>query len=270
MFGHEVIGAGEPPAFDLRDAASVRKVVRAAHPDFVIHLAGLSFVPHADPTAIYATNAVGSTNLLEAVACEVPNVRKILLASSANVYGNSDGAPIDEATPPSPVNHYSCSKIAMEFMAQTWFRRLPIVIARPFNYTGPGQAEHFLIPKLMTHFVQRAAAIELGNLEVVRDFSDVRLVCDAYARLLGSPVHSIALNVCSGVGRSVGSILDALVDLAGYSPLIRREPEFVRETEVHWLVGNNERLRSVIGPLAFIDFDETLRWMWRAAASNRS
>ncbi len=268
-FGHEVIGAGEPPAFDLRDVDAVRTAVRAARPDFVVHLAGVSFVPHGDPTGIYATNAVGSTHLLDALARDAPNVRKILLASSANVYGNADRVPIDETAAPRPVNHYACSKLAMEFMAQTWFERLPIVIARPFNYTGLGQAEHFLVPKLIKHFVRREPAIELGNLDVVRDFSDVRMVCDAYARLLESPVRSTAVNVCSGVGRSVRALLDSLARISGHEPVIRCDPALVRETEVHQLVGSNVRLRDAIGAPHFVDFDETLRWMWQAAAAGQ-
>lgn len=264
-FGHEVIGAGDPPAFDLRDADAVRRVVRDTRPDYVVHLAGVSFVPHGDPTAIYAVNAVGSVYLLEAVAREAPQVRKILLASSANIYGNAEQFPIDESLPPRPVNHYSCAKLAMEYMAQTWFERMPIVIARPFNYTGRGQAEHFLVPKLITHFARRAPSIHLGNLDVVRDFSDVRMVCDAYSRLLVAPTRSTVVNVCSGVGRSLRSVLDAMERISGHRLSVERDPTLVREAEVRRLVGSNERLRQAIGDLAFVDFDETLRWMWDAA-----
>jgi nucleoside-diphosphate-sugar epimerase len=268
-FGHEVVGAGAPPAFDLRDVDAVRAAVRYIRPDYVVHLAAVSFVPHGDPAAIYAINAVGSTNLLEALSSQAPNVRKVLLASSAYVYGNADRMPIDEATVPRPVNHYSCSKLSMECMARTWFNRLPVVIARPFNYTGPGQAEHFLVPKLIKHFVQRAPEIDLGNLDVVRDFSDVRMTCDAYARLLSAPARSTVINVCSGAGRSVRSLLDSLIHISGHNPIVRREPALIRETEVNQLVGSNERLLNAIGPLNFVDFQQTLSWMWRVAARPR-
>ncbi|MCK7491693.1 MAG: GDP-mannose 4,6-dehydratase [Comamonadaceae bacterium] len=102
-------------------------------------------------------------NLLQAIAEAAPGVRKVLLASSANVYGNTDADPIGEDVPPAPVNHYACSKLAMEFIARTWFDRLPIVITRPFNYTGPGQTEAFLIPKLVAHRAGPAAGAGTGQ-----------------------------------------------------------------------------------------------------------
>jgi nucleoside-diphosphate-sugar epimerase len=185
----------------------------------------------------------------------------VILASSANVYGNADRDPIDEDTPLQPVNHYGCSKLSMEFLARTWFDRLPIVIVRPFNYTGPGQAEHFLVPKLVAHFSRRAPTIHLGNLEVVRDFSDVRMVCDAYTRLLTNPVHSTSVNVCSGDGRSLNWILDELERYCGHRPKLLSDPALIRPVDVYRLVGSNLKLRASIGELRHIDFSATLKWM---------
>jgi nucleoside-diphosphate-sugar epimerase len=142
---------------------------------------------------MYAANTVGTSSLLEAVARTLPEVRKVLPASSAHVYGDADADPIDENVPPMPVNHCACSKLAMEPIARTWVDRLPIVIARPFNYTGPGQTEGFLIPKLEAHYAGRRPVLEPGNIEVERDFSDVRMVADAYARLLGSDATGVVV-----------------------------------------------------------------------------
>lgn len=268
--GHEVFGTAEPPEFDLRDPASVDAAVRHVHPDFVIHLAGISFIPHGDATDIYATNVVGAMHLLDSVFRNAPGVRKVVLASSANVYGVSDRDPIDEATPPAPVNHYACSKLSMEFMARTWFDRLPIVITRPFNYTGPGQRERFIIPKLVGHFARRAPAIELGNIDVVRDFSDVRSVCDAYCRLLASPAESAVLNISSGTGRSLRSVFGKLAEISGHTPEIRTDAALIRVTEVTRLVGSNAALERAIGPLRYLDFNATLRWMYDEAQSPAS
>ena len=116
-----------------------------------------------------------------------------MLASTSQVYGNPSDDPVTEDTITTPINHYACSKLAMELMARNWFDRLPILITRPFNYTGRGQDQRFLLPKLIDHFRRRAAVIHLGNLDVERDFLDVRSVADIYVRLLESPAQSQAL-----------------------------------------------------------------------------
>jgi nucleoside-diphosphate-sugar epimerase len=264
--GHEVVAAGDPPAFDLSVSESVARAVRFARPDYVVHLAGISFVPHGDPARLYAVNTVGTSHLLEAIASEAPMIRKVILASSANVYGNVDSELIEESAVPRPVNHYGCSKLSMECLARTWYERIPLVIVRPFNYTGPGQSEHFLVPKLVMHFARRAPAIRLGNLDVERDFSDVRMVCDAYRRLLSSSLRSTEVNVCSGVGRSLRWVLAELAKFSGYCPRVEVDPSLVRAAEVRRLVGDNERLRQTVGELEHTDFCATLRWMFDEAA----
>jgi nucleoside-diphosphate-sugar epimerase len=259
--GHEVHGTEAWPAFDLRRPETLVAALDSAQPDYVVHLAGLSSVTHADPAELYAVNTVGTGNLLQAIAERAPKVRTVLLASSANVYGNTAADPIDEDVPPAPVNHYACSKLAMEFIARTWFDRLPIVITRPFNYTGPGQTEAFLIPKLVAHYAGRRPVLELGNIDVERDFSDVRMLADAYVRLLAANESGIVVNVCSGVGRSLRSVLAELRAITGHEPEIHVATHLVRRAEVHRLVGSNVRLRGIIGPCSHADFPDTLRWM---------
>jgi nucleoside-diphosphate-sugar epimerase len=263
--GHEVHGADEAAGFDLRQPASLESTLAAVQPDYVVHLAALSAVTHANAAELYAVNTVGTANLLEAIAQAAPRVRKVLLASSANVYGNSDADPIDEQVPPAPVNHYACSKLAMEFIARTWFERLPILIVRPFNYTGPGQHENFLVPKLVAHYAQRRPLLELGNIEVERDFSDVRMVADAYARLLGAEASGTVVNVCSGVGRSLRSVLEQLQAITGHAPQLQVAEHLVRRAEVHRLVGSNQRLRGLIGELRYLDFPALLGEMVAAS-----
>jgi nucleoside-diphosphate-sugar epimerase len=266
--GHDVQGANEADGFDLLQPESLDAALAAVQPEFVVHLAALSAVTHGNAAELYAVNAVGTSNLLEAIGRTCPRVRKVLLASSANVYGNSEADPIDEDVRPAPVNHYACSKLAMEHMARTWFDRLPIVIVRPFNYTGPGQTEQFLIPKLVAHYAQRRLALELGNLDVERDFSDVRMVADAYARLLAVDSAGATVNVCSGVGRSLRSVLEQLQAITGHVPRLRVSVHLVRRAEVRRLVGSNRRLRNLIGELHFVDFNALLLDMVEAASGS--
>ena len=251
----------EEGGFDLRKPDDVRGVVRRQPFDYVIHLAAQSFIAQADSAAFYAVNTVGSSNLLAELADSGQRLRKVIVASSANVYGNAIRSPIDESLPPAPVNHYACSKLAMEHMAATFMDRLPVVITRPFNYTGVGQAPHFLIPKLVAHFARRLPSISLGNLDVERDFSDVRAVANAYIRLLASDVVGETLNICSGVGHSLRSVLQALQEITNHSIRISVDPSLVRRSEVARLVGDPGRLRHAVGPLGFDDFHETLVWM---------
>lgn len=260
--GHEV---RDPEAdggtFDLTRPDTLRPAIEAARPDYVIHLAALSFVGHGDAGGFYGVNTVGTTHLLDALLATGVPLRRVIVASSANVYGNATDDPITEQTRPAPVNHYAASKLAMEHMVATYADRLPLVVTRPFNYTGVGQARQFLIPKLVEHFAERRPVIELGNLDVVRDFSDVRWIAEAYTRLLEAASPPAIVNLCSGVGRSLQQLLDDLTALSGHRIKVRVNPEFVRASEVHRLVGSTERLRATLGELPFQDFRETLRWM---------
>jgi nucleoside-diphosphate-sugar epimerase len=213
---------------------------------------------------------MGTLNLLQAMADAGVMPRRVLIASSANVYGNATEGVISESQPPQPVNHYATSKIAMEYMVRTWCDRLPIVITRPFNYTGVGQERHFLVPKIISHFAERAPVIELGNLDVERDFSDVRVVARAYRGLLEGDCAGEIVNVCSGRPFSLRGILNAMRDIAGYEIEVRINPAFVRQSEVKTLVGSAARLRAIVGGLDPIPLEETLRWMTDAAMAARN
>lgn len=263
--GFEAVAAPPLAAFDLRDAAAIEAELTRAQPDYVVHLAAVSFVAHGRAADFYEVNTVGTELLLQALARSGRALRKVVLASSANIYGNAQREPVTEDMPPAPLNHYAASKLAMEHMARTWYDRLPIVIARPFNYTGVGQAAQFLVPKLVQAFARRVPVLRLGNLEVVRDFSDVRMVAEAYCRLLSSALVATEVNICSGVGRALRGIMNTLRSLSGHAPLVEVDPALVRAAELRRLVGSNGRLIEAVGTLPYMDFDATLRWMFAAA-----
>ncbi|KQN79729.1 GDP-mannose 4,6 dehydratase [Duganella sp. Leaf61] len=255
---------------DLNDRAGLAAVVQQVQPDVVVHLAAIAFVGHGDAEQIYRVNVAGTRNLLEALAGLAQRPAAVLLASSANIYGNTDVGVIGEDVPAAPANDYAVSKLAMEYMARLWSDRLPLIIARPFNYTGVGQDENFLLPKIVSHFRRREARIELGNLHVWRDFSDVRMVANSYRRLLAAPAAATAgraFNICSGNAHSLGEVLDLMADIAGYRIDVHVNPAFVRANEVVRLVGDNRRLASVIGAAGVVDpvpLADTLRWMYQA------
>jgi GDP-6-deoxy-D-talose 4-dehydrogenase len=255
--GHQVL----PLQADLTDKAAVAAEVRQAAPDAVVHLAAISFVGHADDSDFYRVNVIGTMNLLAALAALPQPPAKVLLASSANIYGNCDASPITEDQPPAPVNHYAASKLAMEHMARTFADRLPIVITRPFNYTGAGQGGQFLIPKLVEHFARKAPRIELGNLHVEREFNDVRMVCSAYMALLTHGQAGQAYNVCTGQTYTLQNVLDRLTAITGHTLDVQVNPAFVRANEVHRLCGNPAQLLACTGASPGYALSDTLQWM---------
>ena len=246
---------------DLLDRAALSRLIQHVAPDVVVHLAAISFVAHGDAEAIYRVNVVGSRNLLEALAASAKKPSAVLLASSANIYGNSPVTVIDERVPPNPANDYAVSKLAMEHMARLWMDRLPIFISRPFNYTGVGQAPQFLLPKIVGHFQRREKFVELGNVDVERDFSDVRFVSRAYCRLLQVAPAGEVFNVCSGTAWSLKEVLAMMAEIAGYEIEVRVNPAFVRSGEVKRLQGDGRKLEHAVGRLPEIPLKETLAWM---------
>ena len=271
--GYEVWGLGDTPSdhprtvvANLLDLPSLKEAVARARPNYVVHLAGIAFVGHGQPKAFYDVNLVGSRNLLEALAPVAEGLACVLLASSANVYGNLQEGLLSEAKPVEPANDYAVSKLAMEYMAKIWIPKIPVVIARPFNYTGVGQSDSFLIPKIVSHFVRKQNTIELGNMDVWREFNDVRDVVHAYRTLLeAKPVGQI-INVCSSQLVSLRGALQMASELTGQTIEARVNPAFVRANEVLKLGGDNRLLKKYVPDWAPRPVRETLAWMLQAAA----
>lgn len=266
--GYEVIGTGSQPSpapdyhqVDLADGPGLRALLAELQPDVIVHLAAIAFVGHGAADAFYQVNLIGTRNLLEAIAACGKTPECVLIASSANVYGNVSEGMLDEHTPPAPANDYAVSKLAMEYMAKLWCDRLPIVITRPFNYTGVGQAENFLLPKIVSHFQRKAPAIELGNLDVWRDFSDVRAVVRAYRGLIEARAVGQTVNVSSGITHSLREVIAKCSAITGHTLDVQVNPAFVRANEVKTLCGDNARLRALVPGWETPALDETLGWM---------
>lgn len=260
-----VDGVSKLHPVDLSDSEAVADVVARVAPVKVVHLAAIAFVAHADVAEMYRTNVLGTRNLLAALASESVRPEAVLVASSANVYGNSSGGKLDETSPFSPANDYAVTKVATENIASLYRDRLPLIVTRPFNYTGVGQAVDFLIPKIVDHARRRAPEIELGNLDIERDFSDVRFVADVYSRLLDCPAAiGDTFNICSGRSSSLREVIALVEEISNHPMTISVNPAFVRKNDVHALYGDNARLLATVGKLDMPPFRTTLQWMLEA------
>lgn len=246
---------------NILDKIELSKILADIQPDYVVHLAAVTFVGDNDVSKIYSTNVIGSANLLDAVIASVPNIQKILIASSGNIYGNATELPITEQTRAAPVNDYGVSKVAMELAANVRRDSLPIVITRPFNYTGVGQADHFLVPKIVKAYRSKQNILELGNLDVARDFSDVRDLARVYLQLLQSEGVDGTYNICSGIPVALKTIVGILDNLSGQKMEVVVNPAFVRANEIKELFGSNTRLIKAIGQYRNFAIEQTLDWM---------
>lgn len=246
---------------DLTDFSAVQAVVDQCQPEAVVHLAAVSFVGHSDIAEIYSSNIVGTRNLLEALALRGLRGPAIIV-SSANVYGNRTAGPLYESLPPDPRSDYALSKLACEHLAVMYGDRVPTMVVRPFNYTGRGQSELFIIPKIIAHTRSRAPEIELGNVDVARDFSDVRFFAEAVVRLLECPeAGGLTVNICSGHPVKLTELLDLVAEISGHRMAIRTHPSFVRAQEIESLWGDDLLLQRLIGPVSGPSLPETLKWM---------
>jgi GDP-4-dehydro-6-deoxy-D-mannose reductase len=266
---------------DLRDAGAVLEGVKAASADRVIHLAAVSHVPtsFADPRGTFETNFLGTLNLLEALRkCEFRG--RLLYVGSADTYGAvpPERLPVIEDQPQRPRNPYAVSKVASEALCYQWSQvsEFQIVIARPFNHIGPGQGEAFVVSSLAKQVVAARrgliSSIRAGDLQVTRDFTDVRDVVRAYVALLESGESGEAYNVCSGVERSLESVLGQLMTLAGVHADICKDDSRVRSGEQRRMRGSFDKLQAATGWKPFIAFEHTLAeilnfweqdWKWQ-------
>ncbi|KQN33750.1 hypothetical protein ASG37_16495 [Sphingomonas sp. Leaf407] len=256
--GHTPLAIGA----DITDAAALDREIAGMRPDAVLHLAANAFVASDDIAGFYTVNQVGAFNLLASLARHCPGCR-VLLASSAQVYGQDASGIVTEDHPTRPANHYALSKLAMEIGADFWRDTLSIIVARPFNYTGVGQQNRYLIPKIVDHFRQRKPVIELGNIDVERDFGDVRAVADAYVGLIEADVTG-PVNVATGQAHSVREVIAIARDITGHDPRIEVNPAFVRTNDVQRLVGSNERLRTIVPDWTPPPLERTIAWMLKA------
>lgn len=256
---------------ELTDAASVTAI--AAEPcELVVHLAGLASGAAArrDPGLAWEVNAAGTARLLEALATRPRD--RVLVVSTGEVYGAGEGRPRTERDPLVPRSPYAASKVGAEVAALETMRRtgLPVVVARPFPHTGPGQADAFVAPAFVARLReakrQGAATVTTGNLDPVRDLTDVRDVAEAYRLLLERGEPGEAYNVASGTGVPLRELYARLAALVGTAAEPVTDPALVRTADIHHLVGDAAKLRERTGWVPRIPIHQTLRELVDAQA----
>ena len=254
--------------FDITDRLSLTRVINQAHPDAVIHLAAQSHVPtsFADPEETYRVNFFGTLNLLEALA-KSRFAGRLLFVGSADTYGLvlETDLPIREEQPLRPRNPYAVSKVAAEALCYQWSQTgsFEIIMARPFNHIGPGQGENFAVSGFAKQIAEialglRAAEIQVGDLDVTRDFTDVRDIVDAYLELLIKGKSGEVYNVGSGQERKMSEILDSLISIAGISARITVDTARFRPAEQRRVVCDANKLMHQTGWQPRRQINETL------------
>jgi GDP-4-dehydro-6-deoxy-D-mannose reductase len=263
-------GWDEVLPLDLADSASCRSVVGVARPDAVVHLAALAAVGESfrDPLSTWRINVLGSIALGEAVLTSAPEAT-FLLASSAEVYGLAfqDDRPLAEDAPLRPANPYAASKAAADLaIGEMSLRGLRALRMRPFNHTGTGQTEAYVVAAFARQVARIAAGLQepvlrVGALDRWRDFLDVRDVCTGYvAALQAAPSlpPGIVFNLASGRPRRISDILTDLLRMAGVSPRIESEASRLRPTDITRTEGDASVARATLAWAPVVPWEETL------------
>ena len=245
---------------DITNKEEIKKVLDKVKPDYVIHLAGISFVGHSNYEDFYKVNVIGTQNLLESIK----DVKKVIIASSATVYGKQNREILSEDLSPNPLNHYAISKFGVEQISRTFFDKFDIIITRPFNYTGLYQHTSFLVPKIVSHFKKKKLVIKLGNLDVIREINSIDFVCEVYKRLLESDAKNIAVNIASKREVYLKDIIKIMNEIAGYEIKVIQDKNLIRRNEPKKLIGDNNLLFSLIGEVENKPLREILKEMYDA------
>lgn len=273
---HDIFGTSRYPVLksdfpvfeaDILDEDKINDVMKKIKPETVIHLAAQSMIPRSweDPKETYLVNTIGTTNLIRSISRFSPDTKLINIGSSEE-YGITakQGIGLREEMPCSPQNPYALSKYSAGILAMQLAQRnnLRIVHVRAFNHFGPGQKKGFVISDFASQVskieISNSQLIYVGNLDVVRDFTDVRDVVKAYALLSEKNVENGIYNVCSSKSTSVKDILNELVGLSNANISVEIDQAKFRPAEVPFFVGDNSKLTAATGWKPELSLSESL------------
>lgn len=253
---------------DITDLSSLISILAKVKPNYIFHLAAQSFVPLSwqAPQATIATNVIGTLNLLEAVRQTCPTA-KVQIAGSSEEYGQvySDECPITEDQPLRPQSPYGVSKVATDLLGRQYYKSygLNIIVTRAFNHTGPRRGEQFVESKIAHELAKMAIGkiapvLKLGNLDAVRDFTDVRDMVAAYWSAINYCIPGIPYNIGTGEGHSINTIVNMLCKIAGITPQVVQDEAFTRPSDVPLLIADNSLFRATTRWTPKIPLEQTL------------
>ncbi len=274
--GADIIGAGLA-TLDVADAAGADEFIKTHQPDGCIHLAGIAAIRAAQsaPDTAWTVNFHGALNIARAILAQAPHCR-LMFISSAEIYGASfkTALALDETALPAPMNLYAATKAAAELALGAMVSDgLKLLRMRPFNHTGPGQREAFVVPTF-AHQIARIEAglaapeMAVGALTPERDFLDVRDVCGAYVlglKKFDELPHNSVLNIASGSAVRIGTILDTLLAQARCKISVATDDARLRAVEITRAVGNASLAKHLLGWQPHYHLQDTLRDVLNAA-----
>lgn len=255
---------------NLMEREKVFQMLEEIQPDAIFHLAALASasLSFANPLETISNNISAQIHILDAVRMKKEYKPRILIVSSADVYGlvKKDQLPINEMTQMNPTNPYAVSKIAQDYLALQYFHtyKLPIIRVRPFNHIGPRQAVHFVV----ADFAKKIADIEkkkcppvirVGNLDSKRDFTDVRDMVAAYGEIVEKGTIGEVYNIGSGVSYRIHDILKMLMDLSTEQITVETDPNKIRPADNPELLCDAVKIRKITGWETKIPLQQTLK-----------
>lgn len=231
-------------------------------PDVIINLISISATSIEKPSDYLGSNFTICKNILTCCVKSKIKLSKFIQASSAHVYGQIESVNISEKAPTAPTSLYGKSKLMSELLTEFYIDEFPIIITRPFNYTGVGQNEYnFFIPKLVSSVINQAPVLNVGNLDVTRDFSDVRDVSRYYEALIKAKDFKGIINICSGRGKRLIDLVNLIQEISGHSFLIKQNGSLQSSAAGSIQVGCNKKLSNVTALKPIYSITDTLKWM---------